>query len=73
MKQRLVFVPYLTFGQRGRVLQHVHDDGKKLVHPLPHLQTTHLREETQGNQSKLRKSREAEQSQNEEMDVIFEQ
>lgn len=33
---------YLSFGQRGGVLQHVHDDWKKFVHPLPHLETTHL-------------------------------
>ena len=33
---------HLSLGEGGGVLQHVHDDGEQLVHPLPHLQATHL-------------------------------
>lgn len=44
---RGVRTTYLSFGQRRRVLQHVHDDGEELVHPLPHLQAAHLVGRTQ--------------------------
>lgn len=37
-----VYTTNLSLGQWWWVLQHVHDDGKKLIHPLPHLQATHL-------------------------------
>jgi len=45
---------HLSLGQRGGVLQHVHDDGKQLVHPLPHLQTAHLGAQGHAGQSQHR-------------------
>lgn len=39
---------HLPFGQQGGILEHVHDDDKELIHPLPHFQATHLQSEDKG-------------------------
>lgn len=49
-----IILPYLSLGQWWWVLQHVHDDWKKLIHPLSHFQATHLALFRKDNRSDLR-------------------